>query len=187
MTEKDLEELIHELKTQDNLATAHPLYVVQEQREIAGMDLKYAERWKWHSEDHEYCYSDDEIQAAIQVDVEDEFGEAVSDCDEHVTVHLTMKAAQRYLEENRHNLAKPRIFVESQYRCHEWNELVDALKRGELVLAKHLEIAVMNGRMMARAADSEKAERIEFRRLWEEVKKERDELLRKLDGGRDDS
>lgn len=153
MTEENLAELANELRTQNNRCTAHPLYVVQQKRRIYGMDSAYCDDYEWHSEDHEYRYSDEEIQSAIQDEVELEHGPPVSDVDEvagprerdpgeygyekvyyieywdFVTAHLTERAANRYVRENAHNLNEPRVYVTSQYRCHEWIEVVQHLKR----------------------------------------------------------
>jgi cell division ATPase FtsA len=48
---------------------------------------------------------------------------------EYVTAHLTKKAAELFIEENKHRYNELRIFVNSQYRCKEWNELTDIIKK----------------------------------------------------------
>lgn len=40
---------------------------------------------------------------------------------EYVSAHFTRSAAERYIEENAHRMVEPRIYVDSQYRCPEWN------------------------------------------------------------------
>jgi len=140
-----LEQLAEELRTQDNLATAYPLYCVQQKRRIVGMDPQFDFLdFEWHSCDHEYRYSNDEIQEIIREDIAREEDMDVKDVEvfdrnpedyeweqvyyvdiwEFVCAHLTMKAANRYIDENRHNLKDPRVYVTSQHRCPEWQEAV---------------------------------------------------------------
>lgn len=47
-----------------------------------------------------------------------------------VCAHFTEKAAESYIACNSHNLSKPRVWVDSQYRCPECNALVDMLTVG---------------------------------------------------------
>jgi len=47
---------------------------------------------------------------------------------EYVCVHFTESAAQLYVDQNSHRLNKPRVFVHSQYRCWEWNAVVQAIR-----------------------------------------------------------
>jgi hypothetical protein len=141
----DLAELGRELNTQDNAATAYPLYLVQQQRRIWGMDPDIDDIpfvWAW-AEDSEYSFPDDEVRAEIRRD--NDTAQALTDDEidpedwgyerrayvnvwDFVCAHLTRRAAQRYIDENRHRLSEPRIYVGSQYRCHEFNAVVDWLK-----------------------------------------------------------
>jgi len=137
MTPEQLKELAHELNIQDNRCTSNPLYVVQQKRRIYGLDTDYCEQviyqWKddpeyfWETEEEaikeasKYGYAEDQIDNVIQkigyIDIWD-----------MVCVHLTEKAAQLYIDQNSHNLNSPRIYVSSQYRCHEFNNVVEYLK-----------------------------------------------------------
>lgn len=52
-----------------------------------------------------------------------------------VNAHLTDVAADAYIQNNAHrHSGKLRSFVPSQYRCYEFNGVINALKNGELVL-----------------------------------------------------
>ncbi len=42
---------------------------------------------------------------------------------ETVTVHFTEEAADTYATQNAHNLGDHRVYVTSQYRCHDWIDL----------------------------------------------------------------
>lgn len=124
----------HELRTQDNRATGDPLFIVQQERTVWGLEEEYSDDCRWvfidsvvrdqFEEDHGY-----EASSTTELDPED-FGWEKVFIKKHwefVTAHLTERAAGQYLEQNRHNLTSPRVYVTSQYRCHEWNRLRKAL------------------------------------------------------------
>jgi hypothetical protein len=152
MTNKELAELANELRTQNNRITAEPLYVVQQRRRIRGMDSAYADEYEWyHPNDPGCTYSDGEMEEVIRGELEERHGPSVSDVDwiyeqcpspcdhgyekvyyveywDFVTAHFTERAAELYLRQNRHNLNDPRVYVTSQYRCWEWNAVVEHLR-----------------------------------------------------------
>jgi hypothetical protein len=137
MTPEQLKELAHELKFQDNRITSFPLYVVQQTRRILGMDTDYCDQiayvWK---DDPEYIWFTEEeaMKEVLNSGYKDEEFDNVIvetgyiDIWEMVSVHLTEKAAQLYIDQNSHNLRSPRIYVSSQYRCHEFNNVIEYLK-----------------------------------------------------------
>ena len=53
-----------------------------------------------------------------------------------VSIHLTEAATDLWIAENRHNHAELSIYVDSLFRCHEFNALVKALKVGEITMTK---------------------------------------------------
>jgi hypothetical protein len=132
-----LKNLAEELRTQDNAATANPIYIVQDEIRIwgdfsgGGTGILYV--WK---DDPEYWWHDyEEALAELQNSgyTEDNFEDKIEEqeyIDEYVyiTAHLTKKAAELYIEQNRHRMHNPRIYVDSQYRCHEFNILIDIIK-----------------------------------------------------------
>ena len=124
-----MDEIAHRLRTQDNRATAWPLFVVQQRRRISGLDPQFDFcDFEWHTEDHKNRFSEDEIQEVIRQDLgtteirerdPHEYGYVkvnYQDIWEFVSAHFTAVAAQEYIDANSHNLTEPRIFVESQYR-----------------------------------------------------------------------
>jgi len=131
------------LSTQDNHATAWPCYQVQQKRRIWGMQREYSEGWAWvHQNDFDVQVDDDvEMQRYIFEEMGEEYTpneryvpEQLGwhkvyyvDTWEVVTVHLTQVAAERYINANRHNLKDPRVFVGSQHRCPEWQELIRSI------------------------------------------------------------
>jgi hypothetical protein len=133
MSETLLNELSEELKTQDNACTADPLYCVQQKRRIYGIDAEYCDLSFYSlrkDPDCKFETRDDALaELAKEGFSEDDFDEKFDTVGyieiwEFVTAHLTRKAAQLYIDQNSHNLRLPRIYVSSQYRCHEFNAAV---------------------------------------------------------------
>ena len=42
---------------------------------------------------------------------------------EYVQPFFTLKGAERYIEDNRHNLRQPRVYIYSAYRNYEWQAI----------------------------------------------------------------
>lgn len=103
-----------EMNQQDNLATSHPFYEVQQKRLVFGIDPAECEECHtlWLDvEGSEVDPSDadpDECREVIYV----ERWEFVTGC-------FTRVGADKYLRANRHNLREPRIYVSSLHRNHE--------------------------------------------------------------------
>ncbi len=121
------------IKTQDNRITQHPLFGVYNRRCIYGMDSDY-----W---DTDYvivdrnctdCVYETEIEAlengVLQEDFVKSYYITVGD---FVNAHFTERAAQKYINENRHNLTDPYIYVTSLYRCPEMIAIRELLMRFE--------------------------------------------------------
>jgi len=136
----DLKKLAHELNTQDNRATAYPLFCVEVKRRIYGENMCNPDGsiWVWPKDAEcsfdtkeeaiahfrEYGYADAEfIDKLEEIEYEEYW--------EFDTAHLTEKGANAYIRINGHNLPERRIYVTSQYRCHEFNDLIDWLKEQE--------------------------------------------------------
>jgi hypothetical protein len=150
---KALKELQKRLNTQDNLATANPLYCVQQKRRIYGVSPAYhdtKQAWVEDSESVTFNTNKDLEHSLINdYGIDPEKAETLSQGDyavhikeynlhfrrvnyieiwEFVTAHFTNAAAKFYIEQNRHNLTEPRVYVDSQHRCWEWNTVVKVLK-----------------------------------------------------------
>lgn len=148
MTNEQLADLRNELKTQDNRITADPLFIVEVERRIYGMNEEWTDDYIWvYSEDSGYSFEPDEIFDEIREDCKNDpdLGElnlydeeidpeewGYEECFyvtvmEFVSAHFTEKAADLYIAQNNHNLRRPRTYVTSQYRCHEWNMIREHL------------------------------------------------------------
>ena len=114
------------IQTQDNACTAHPIFMVQSQRRIYGMDPDYSEEFVWLHADE--C---DEVDSILAAELEGEYQKtyderegyrrvAYMDLWENVQPFFTRAGAEDYLARNGHNLKTPRIYVESAYRNQEW-------------------------------------------------------------------
>ena len=127
-----LRELGKELLTQDNRATKDPVFLVQQRRRIYGLDSEYAEKFTWVGED-DYKEADPDTAARLErefseADYPDESFEGYirvgyQDIWETETVFFTLKGAEEYMKNQRHNLKHPRIYVESAHRNPEWKML----------------------------------------------------------------
>jgi hypothetical protein len=121
-----LEAIGQRVREQDNRATANPIFAVQKKRRIYGLDTDYAE------DDIVWLHCDgleaDAEKRAVLEKAHDEGGEvppewrrtAYLDIWEFVSAFFTEAGAQRYIDENSHNLGTSRIYAESGHRNKEW-------------------------------------------------------------------
>jgi len=137
--------------------TAAPLFLVQEEKVIYGMDRDYTDDYVWVcSEDRECSYeTDDGLLEAIEEDsretgvVYDDFDLSVDDEItyngdvvyekiwlrkqwETVNCHFTKEAAEAFINRKGHDHEKLRIYVATQYWCKEWCNVVHALLSGQI-------------------------------------------------------
>jgi len=120
----DLNALGEELRTQDNLYTADPIYIVQEEEFIYGLDPRYCENYHWLFADEGEVYEVPEDGEGLPLDEDqaEEFGYEKTYYHRQwkfKCAHLTLKAANQYIETQRHNLKNPRVYVDSMHRCPE--------------------------------------------------------------------
>lgn len=126
----DKEKLKHELLTQDNRITSHPLFIVfQEDYYPADGDFD-GDGIMFTSYDSDcQCY-----------DCNDNFKcEDYEECTRYgywktkrfVTCCLTNKGAEAYIKANGHNLKNPFIYVESAYRNQEMIDIREYFMKGE--------------------------------------------------------
>lgn len=139
--EEFFKKLGHELRTQDNRITSCPLFCVEQKQRVYGDELCDPDGSIFVLErDPSYgCW--DTVEEAVQELKEDEDDDFDPEEDlseifyhsywEFVTAHFTETAAQLYIDQNKHNLKEPRIFVSSQYRCHEFNQVVKYIRSKE--------------------------------------------------------
>lgn len=113
-----------QLRTQDNRATQHPMFCVQEKRRLVGVDAAYSDKRCWLDSANEHTvYDDDKDFDAVKWALEkssdyDEFGYV--DQWFTVMVSFTEEGCKQYLRLNGHNhRGETRIYVESFNRCPE--------------------------------------------------------------------
>jgi len=111
MKKEKLKELQDELKTQDNLATSHPLFCVFEKEIIYGIDSDYSDKFIYVDENGEEAEQDEPADDLRMVHYIKR--------DRFINAHLTDKAARLYIEQNKHNMEQPFVYVISLNRCHE--------------------------------------------------------------------
>jgi hypothetical protein len=131
-------EIGHEIRSQDNLATENPIFMVQRRRRIYGMDWKYTDDCTWVHEG-----GGEEIDEEARENLEESWQTngctyiygchrvGYIDIWENIQPFFTRKGAEEYIRVNGHNL-KPetQIYVEAGWRNYEW-AVVRALLSGD--------------------------------------------------------
>jgi hypothetical protein len=141
----DLDEVAKNLAAQDNLASADPIFYVQQRRRIYGFDVGYSEGT---------CFMDEECNEWPRAEIDDLIAKAREEAEgdedrvqaladdrdaedlilqennltavgyrdlwENVQPFLTRVGAEHYKAINGHNLSHPRIYVDSAFRNAEW-------------------------------------------------------------------
>lgn len=134
------------LKVQNNRATSDPIFIVQQRRRWYGVDLDYCDDLVYlHCNGFEADVEDNARLETIRKNGGEIPGEwkwtGYADEWDYVTTCFTEAGAQRYIDENRHNLCNPRIYVASGYRNHEWIAI-----REFLMLLSDGEVDIIRGR-----------------------------------------
>jgi len=129
-----VDNIVYCIDTQDNRCTAEPIFLVQEQKRIYGMDPEYSgQDTVWLD-----CLNDSEelTDAEAQV-LEERYLETLEEPEnfvrtgyidqwEYVQPFFTEEAAQNYIDMNKHRHDELRIYVDSAYRNYEW-QMIRAL------------------------------------------------------------
>lgn len=127
-----LAEIARELRTQDNAATAHPIFVVQSRHRIYGLDPTWGGDVVWLCQD-ETIEADEEESRELSERQEREGEVEGWDLVGYVDVwrneqpFFTRTGAEEYIVRNRHRLTDPRVYVESAYRNPEWQAIRELL------------------------------------------------------------
>jgi len=125
------------MRGQDSRATAHPIYVVQQRRRVFGFGPACSDDASWINDegyevtdpatvewlDNEWVNSGDNPEGYVRA--------AYQDFWEWVQPFFSQRAAEDYIDANRHNLTDPRVYVASGYRNDEWICVRQALVGGE--------------------------------------------------------
>lgn len=114
------------LRTQDNQCTHLPVFMVQREKLVTGLDPDYCETIGWFHCDSRGPLNEDEAKELEES--YEETGDIPEDYHrtgyayewENVQPFLTEEGAKEYIRINGHNLGKTRIYVESGFRNAEW-------------------------------------------------------------------
>lgn len=120
--------LKHELLTQDGQCTADPVYLVEQKRRIYGLDGGYCDDYVWYNIEND-CEADEDLAKRLDESEWDfkeneEFAgwQKVYYIDEwqYLQFFLTRKAADKFIENNKHRYRNPlRVMVDSAWRNEE--------------------------------------------------------------------
>lgn len=115
------------MRTQNNRATAWPVFVVQQRRRLYGFHPDYSDNVVWLNQYCDSIEADAEEAATMEAQYYEDGTEpdgwlrtSYVDIWEHVTTCFTEDGANAYIKANGHNLKHPRVYVESAYRNAEW-------------------------------------------------------------------
>lgn len=125
---RHIRDLIRDLKTQDNRATADPIFIVRHTERQYGFDPAFDGPVVWIDEE---CCEVSEEQAAELEKIWDENERdarlemytrtSYLDIIHNVQPFFTEVGAKAYIEQNRHRLKRdPHVYVETAYRNYEW-------------------------------------------------------------------
>jgi hypothetical protein len=115
------------IRTEDNRATSHPIFLVESRDRIYGIGIDYATQFAWIDEDGREA--DPELSAAHEDNhragrdgkgMKEYARVGYVDRWKFATACLTEDGAKAYIAANGHNLKSPRIYVASAYRNMEW-------------------------------------------------------------------
>lgn len=141
---RTVQDIAHDVTTQDNAITELPIFVVQQRRRTYGLDNHYTDDFVWMSKGDDPREADAETAARLDElqKTSDYFDEIILDEDggettwievgyrdhwEFVTACFTRRGCEDYLRINGHNLTNPEIYVASGYRNDEWKAMREHL------------------------------------------------------------
>ena len=120
---------------QDNRATAHPIYYVEQERIINGLDPVWGGEIAWFHCDSEEPLDETDPDLIAAKEEYEHTGEEPEEYTrtgihryyEKVQPFFSLKAAEEYIRANAHNLRKPRVYVDSAHINYEWQAVRKAL------------------------------------------------------------
>ena len=119
----NLKTIADNIRTQDNRATSHPLFLVQQKSRTWGVDLAYTDHYEWVGTDD--CELRPTPQQRLELERSYLFGndrwDRVGYVDhwEFVTACFTESGCRDYIRANAQNLNQPRVYCVSLYRNDE--------------------------------------------------------------------
>jgi hypothetical protein len=128
-------DIAQDVRTQDNLATENPIFIVQERYRFYGIDEGYTDEWVWIETDEHTEVTDPDVVERLN-DLAENYEDTpgyvkvgVFDDWRFVTACFTRKGCEDFLAIQNHNLRQPtRIWVAGGYRNHEWSTMRKHLK-----------------------------------------------------------
>lgn len=123
-----LTKLSEQLKTQDNLGTKNPMFIVEQKIRDYGYDSDYCDDYIWMNEDNEEATGEEAIRLEKLEDECEPIPEGwwkgyYKDRWEFVTACLTRQGCLDYLALDGHNIKEARIYVVGNNRNHEWTKI----------------------------------------------------------------
>lgn len=112
---------------EDNRATGHPIYLVEQRERIYGLTADYTETFVWVDGEGEV---EDDLAESLEAGhragasaPRDFRRVGYRDIWVFATACFTEEAANEYIRANGHNLRSPRIYVASAFRNREWQDV----------------------------------------------------------------
>lgn len=123
------EKLKQELKNQDNLSTADPIFVVYDWEKIYGICSDYSDDYKWLLDGEE-----DDLEEMSEEEAEEKGYEKIyyKKVRKFISAFFTRKSAQEFIDKNAYHWNKPHIYVESLWRNYEMQEIRNYFLGGEV-------------------------------------------------------
>ena len=110
--------------------TIDPIFMVQKQVRVYGLDMSFTDDWVWlYTDDHEEVTDEEklkELWSSYDRHNTPKWAFLTGYYDEWVNIQpfFTTEAAEDYIRTQSHRHSEPlRVFVESAYRNPEWTEL----------------------------------------------------------------
>lgn len=134
---KRLNEIGHLIRTQDNRITADPLFVVEREEKVCGVNANYSDGYDWFNSDLQREAEEEEIEileaASDRYDSDEDIGgwEKIGYVKrwEFVTACFTEQGCKDYLKQNGHNVHGPtRIYAHGSFRNKEYQDVRNYLK-----------------------------------------------------------
>lgn len=121
--------------------TAFPIFIVQKRDRIYGMDSEYSGEYNWFRFDlgGEYYEADERtskrLDALYADDRDIKNWERIYYIDTwvYVNAHFTKEGALEFIKRKQHDYDELRVYVDSQYPCHEFNSIISAIIEGKLI------------------------------------------------------
>lgn len=126
-----IQEIAQRVATQDNRATAEPIFAVMQKREMVTLEGHDHDRIVWVNTE---CGDYTEASRQKARHLEKKFRNddetpgwaryAVKEVDQFVTACFSEEGCKDYLRRDRHNLRKPFIYAFGSYRNAEWHNII---------------------------------------------------------------